>query len=158
MTAVAATHTSFTIERRFAASPQTVFTAWADPVAKRRWSDCHADQTTHYSLDFRPLGRETHRVVYPDGKVQLIEKVFFDIVQDARIVYAYDICVDVRRLSVSLVTVQFQPRQGGTLMNYMEQLTYLDGHQDKTERLRGTEEGLDRLGLELQHPEDLRGD
>jgi uncharacterized protein YndB with AHSA1/START domain len=32
-------HTDFTIEREFAATPQPVFQAWADPQAKRRWFD-----------------------------------------------------------------------------------------------------------------------
>jgi hypothetical protein len=34
-------------------------------------------------------------------------------------------------------------------MLYIEQLVYLDGHEDREIRIRGTEEGLDRLGLEL---------
>jgi len=156
VTASSATHTSFTIERKFAASPQAVFQAWADPVAKRRWSDCHPEHTTDYSLDFRPLGRETHRVVHPGGNVQLVEKCFFDIVQDQRIVFAYDISLNGRRLSVSLVTVQFLPASGGTHMAYVEQLTYLDGHEDSAQRLHGTEEGLDRLGLELQAPHSMQ--
>jgi uncharacterized protein YndB with AHSA1/START domain len=127
-----------------------VFQAWADPVARRSWSDCHPGHTTGYSLDFRQHGRETHRVVHPDGSVQLIEKVFFDIVDGRRIVFAYDIALNGRRLSVSLVTVDFEPAAGGTLMTYTEQLAYLDGHEDVAERLRGTNEGLDRLALQVQ--------
>jgi uncharacterized protein YndB with AHSA1/START domain len=139
------THTDFVIEREFAATPQAVFRAWADPEAKRLWSDCHADHTTDYSLDFRPLGRETHRVVYPDGRVQQIEKIFFDIVTDRRIVFAYDIRLDARPLSVSLVTVEFFASRRGTRMLYTEQLAYLDGHEDRAQRLHGTQEGFDRL-------------
>jgi len=139
------THTDFVIEREFAATPETVFQAWADPDAKRRWSDCHAENTTEYRLDFRPLGHETHQVVYPDGRVQQIEKVFFDIVAARRIVFAYDIRLDERPLSVSLVTVEFFASRRGTRMVYTEQLAYLDGHEDRAQRLRGTEEGLDRL-------------
>lgn len=30
------THTDFVIEREFAAAPEAVFHAWADPQAKRR--------------------------------------------------------------------------------------------------------------------------
>ncbi|MDM0074076.1 SRPBCC family protein [Variovorax sp. J2P1-59] len=145
-------HTDFVIEREFDATPESVFQAWADPEAKRRWSDCHAEHTTDYRLDFRPFGHETHRVVYPDGRIQQIEKVFFDIVAGRRIVFAYDIQVDARRLSVSLVTVEFFAHQGGTRMVYSEQLVYLDGHEDRAQRMRGTEESLDRLGLELIHP------
>jgi uncharacterized protein YndB with AHSA1/START domain len=143
------THTDFVIEREFDAPPEAVFQAWADPQAKRSWSDCHAEHTTEYSLDFRPLGRETHQVAYPDGRVQRIEKVFFDIVAARRIVFAYDIQLDARRLSVSLVTVEFFASRRGTRMAYTEQLAYLDGHEDRAQRLRGTQESLDRLGLHL---------
>lgn len=143
------TRTDFVIERDFAAPPSAVFRAWADPEAKRRWSDCHAEHTTEYHLDFRPYGRETHRVDYPDGRVQRIEKVFFDIVEARRIVFAYDIRVDDRRCSVSLVTVEFDEGPRGTRMTYTEQLTYLDGHEDRAQRLRGTEEGFERLTLEV---------
>ncbi|MBT9525044.1 MAG: SRPBCC domain-containing protein [Rhizobacter sp.] len=144
-----ATHTDLVIERELAAAPEAVFHAWADPEAKRSWSDCHAEHTTHYQLDFRLFGHETHRVAYPDGRVQDIEKVFFDITAGRRIVFAYDIRLDGRPLSVSLVTVEFFAAKRGTRMVYTEQLAYLDGHEDRAERLRGTEEGLDRLALLL---------
>lgn len=150
MNATPSTHTSFVIERDFAAPPEAVFRAWADPEAKRAWSDCHADHTAKYRLDFRPLGRETHRVVHPVHGVQLVEKVFFDILQDRRIVFAYDISLNGRRLSVSLVTVEFEAMPAGTRMVYTEQLAYLDGHQDLSERVRGTGEGLDRLRLAVE--------
>ena len=148
-TRLPSTRTDFVIERDFAAPPSAVFRAWADPEAKRRWSDCHPEHTTEYHLDFRPFGHETHRVDYPNGRVQRIEKVFFDIVQARRIVFAYDIRLDDRRLSVSLVTVEFDASPAGTRMTYTEQLTYLDGHEDRAQRLRGTEEGLARLQLEM---------
>lgn len=139
-------HTSFVIDRQFRASPKRVFQAWTDPKAKQGWSDCHADlNDTDYSLDFRPGGSEIHRVVYPDGAVQLVQKHYFDVVPNERIIYAYDIELGKRRLSVSLVTVQFEASTEGTRMLYNEQVTYLDGHQDLEERIRGTEGGFDRL-------------
>lgn len=146
-----ATHTQFVIEREFTAPPAAVFQAWADPEAKRLWSDCHAEHTTHYRLDFRVHGHESHHVAHPGGPLQQIEKLFFDIVADQRIVFAYDIRADGRVLSVSLVTVAFSATRRGTRMVYTEQLVYLDGHEDLAQRRRGTEEGLDRLGLSL-HP------
>lgn len=149
---VQSTHTDFVIDREFDATPAAVFMAWADPEAKRRWSDCHAEYTTEYRLDFRPLGHESHHVAYPDGRTQQVEKVFFDIEDGRRIVFAYDIRVDGRRLSASLVTVEFFASRRGTRMVYTEQLAYLDGHEDRALRLRGTEESLDRLGLELSGP------
>jgi len=89
----------------------------------------------------------------PDGRVQQIEKVFFDIVAARRIVFTYDIRLDARRLSVSLVTVELSASQRRTRMVYTEQLSYLDGHGDRSQRLHGTQESLDRLELEVS---DLR--
>jgi uncharacterized protein YndB with AHSA1/START domain len=149
MTDRPSTHTDFVIEREFAAAPEAVFRAWADPDAKRAWSDCHAEHTALYQLDFRVHGRETHRVVHPGGPVREIEKVFFDIVAGRRIVFAYDIRLDSRHLSVSLVTVEFRAGGRGTRMVYTEQLAYLDGHEDRAQRLHGTQEGLDRLEMLL---------
>jgi uncharacterized protein YndB with AHSA1/START domain len=147
MTHTPATHTSFVIERSFAAPPAAVFHAWSDPKTKLQWSDCHPENKPEFSMDFRPLGRETYRVVHPEHGVQLVEKVFFDICIDRRIVFAYDISMAGRRLSVSLVTVEFTPTSSGTAMVYTEQLAYLDGHHDLEQRIHGTAEGLDRLGL-----------
>ena len=149
MTHVPSTHSDFVIERAFSATPDAVFQAWSDPEAKRHWSDCHPEHTTEYSLDFRPLGRETQGVIHPDGRVQRIEKIFFDITAARRIVFAYDVTLDARRLSVSLVTVEFFPCREGTRMVYTEQLAYLDGHEDRAERIRGTQEGVERLGALL---------
>lgn len=150
MSLVPATHTSFVIERSFDASVEDVFQAWADPETKRQWSDCHAEHTVEYTLDFRPHGRETHRVRHPAHGEQVVEKLFFDIRPNRRIVFAYDISVGGKRLSVSLVTVEFIPGAATTDMVYTEQIAYLDGHQDLEQRIHGTGEGLDRLRLAVE--------
>jgi uncharacterized protein YndB with AHSA1/START domain len=142
-------HTDFVIKREFGVTPEAVFKAWADPTAKQAWADCHTENTVKYSLDFRLHGHETHHVVFPNGSIQQVEKVFFDIVPARRIVFAYEIRLDARLLSVSLVTVEFSAGGRGTRMVYTEQLAYLDGHEDRAQRLQGTEEGLDRLGQAL---------
>lgn len=151
MTRRSAAHTSFVIERRFGASPARTFRAWADPVAKQRWSDCHADGgTTEYRMDFRVGGHEVHRAVLPDGRSLLIDKVFVEIVPDSRIIYAYSMTADGQALSASLVTVEFQEETTGTFMRFTEQLAYLDGHDDIDLRIKGTNDGIDRLSLEIE--------
>jgi hypothetical protein len=35
-------------------------------------------------------------------------------------------------------------------MTYTEHAAYLDGHDDREQRIHGTESGLDRLALELR--------
>lgn len=151
MTQRSVSHTSFVIDREFSASPPQVFRAWSDADAKRRWSNCHSDQaTTDYRLDFRLGGGEFHRIVMPDGVVNLIQKHFLDIVPDARIVFSYYIQAAERRLSVSLVTVEFEPSRKGARMIYTEQIGFLDGHENREQLIRGTNEGMDRLDLELR--------
>ena len=138
------------LERRFKTAPARVFRAWADPEAKRRWAVCHAEVgTTEYSLDFRPGGHEIHRAVLPDGRPQLVDTTFLEIVPDARIIYAYAMEAGGRHLSASLVTVEFHADGADTRLVLTEQLAYLDGYDDRDERMAGTAEGLDRLALEL---------
>lgn len=151
MTARSAAHTSFVLERRLKASPARVFAAWADIDAKRRWSDCHAEVgTLSYTMDFRVGGHELHRAILPDGREQLVDKVFLEIAPDARIIFAYAMEAAGRPLSASLVTVEFQPDGVGTHLRLTEQLAYLDGHMDLDQRIEGTAEGLDRLVLEVE--------
>ncbi len=145
-----ATHTSFVLERRFRACAARVFAAWADPATKQRWNDCHAHTgATEFSLDFRPGGFEIYRSRLDDGTPLAVDKVFLDIVENARIVFAYSMAVDGRALSASLVTVEFADTPSGSMLKLTEQLAYLDGHMDIEQRRRGTEEGLDRLLLEV---------
>lgn len=151
MTQRSVAHTSFVIERHLAVPPKIAFRAWSDPDSKRRWFACHpAMVNTGYNLDFRPGGSEMSRVVSPEGASHLFQAHFLDIVAGERIIYAYDMHVGDIRLSASLATVVFEASGTGTKMVFTEQIAFLDGHQDRTERIRGTELGLDRLVLELQ--------
>lgn len=145
-----AAHTSFVLERRFKASTTRVFAAWADPATKLRWSDCHAEtNTAEFSMDFRPGGQEIYRSALSDGTQLAVDKVFLDIVTDERIVFAYSMAANGRALSASLVTAEFADSASGSTLKLTEQLAYLDGHMDIEQRRRGTEEGLDRLLLEV---------
>jgi hypothetical protein len=48
-------HSTFTLERIYAASPAAVFAAWSDRDTKAKW---FADEDGSYSLDFRVGGTE----------------------------------------------------------------------------------------------------
>lgn len=145
-----AAHTSFVLDRAFRASAARVFAAWADPATKQRWNDCHAESgATDFSMDFRPGGFEIYRSRLDDGTPLAVDKVFLDIVTNARIVFAYSMAMAGKALSASLVTVEFVDTANGSMLKLTEQLAYLDGHQDLEQRRRGTEEGLDRLLLEV---------
>jgi uncharacterized protein YndB with AHSA1/START domain len=99
-------HASFVVERKYEASPERAFAAWADPEAKARW---YSDSEAHLELDFRVGGREHSRGTAPDGSAYSYEALFQDIVPAERIVYTYDMHLEETRISVSLATVSSDP-------------------------------------------------
>jgi uncharacterized protein YndB with AHSA1/START domain len=149
-----AQHASFVIERDYDAAPARVFHAFSDPAAKRRWFHGPAGKWTEIKreLDFRVGGRERVSGAFAGGPVSSFDGHYLDIVPGRRIVYAYDMHLDERRISVSLATVEFVPAGTGTRLIFTEQLVYLDGYDDPNGRQR--EEGsrglLDNLDAALR--------
>lgn len=141
-----ATHATFALERTYPAAPARVFAAFADPAQKARWIGCHDEwETLEQAMDFRVGGREVNRTRPPGGPVHGMEARYHDIVPGQRIVYSYAMTVGDERISVSLVTLEFEPADGGTRLTFTEQGAFLDGHQHPADREAGTGIGLDRL-------------
>lgn len=145
------THATFVIERTYPASPARVYAAWADPKAKARWFACHEEWGPfEHELDFRVGGRETNRGGPKGGPVHVFDGRYQDIVPNERIIYAYDMHLDDKRISVSLATVEFRPEGKGTRLIFTEQGAFLDGWDNAAQREHGTNELLDALGAELR--------
>ncbi len=150
MTDRSVVHADFTIERRYGASPARVFAAFADPVAKRRWSACHdEDGLGEHSLDFREGGHETMRGAPAPEGVYAMRAVYHEIVPEQRIVYSYEMLRDEIRLSVSLATIELHAEGAATRLVFTEQAAFLDGHDRPEAREQGTGIGFDRLAEEL---------
>lgn len=140
------THDSFTIERRYAASPARVFAAFADAGRKARWFACDGDWVVHEHVqDVREGGRELWRVGPVGGPEHRNDTVYFDVVPDARLVWSYAMSVGGRRISVSLATLELHADGAGTRLVLTEHGAYLDGHDGAADRERGTRVGLDNL-------------
>jgi uncharacterized protein YndB with AHSA1/START domain len=146
MTVRDARHATFTIERVYAATPARVFAAWANKDAKAAWAYCHEEWVpSAHEFDFRAGGRE-HVVTGPaGGTAHIFDAIYYDIVPDQRIVYAYDMHLDRRRISISLATVEFHAVAGGTRLVFTEQGVFLDGYDDVAGREEGTRIGLANL-------------
>ncbi len=144
-------HATFTIERVYPAAPARVFAAWSNKEAKTAWAYCHPEwPVSEHVFDFREGGRE-HLVTGPAGGTRhVFDAVFHDIVPDQRIVYAYDMHLDARRISVSLTTIEFFAVAGGTRLVFTEQGVFLDGYDDIAGREEGTRIGLDNLDRQLR--------
>lgn len=150
MTERSVAHSTFTITRRYEADPARVFAAWADPDAKHAWFAVEDGWTTeHYELDFRVGGAERWRGRPPAGGPVENATVYQDIVPDRRIVFAYAMTVDGKRISASLATVELLADGGGTELVFTEQGAFLDGLDGPEGREGGWGGLLDALGRAL---------
>lgn len=150
MTDRSTAHATFTVERDLAHPPARVFRAFADPAAKARWfvgpDESHS---TEHELDFRDGGTEHLATRFPDGTAVTFDATYRDIVPDERIIYAYDMHIGGRRISVSLACIELRSTGGGTHLTVREHGIFLDGLDQVADRERGTRELLDKLAASL---------
>jgi uncharacterized protein YndB with AHSA1/START domain len=146
-----AAHGVFSIERHFDAATYRVFRAFADPAAKARWFGGDARHTVlEQHMDVRPGGSERLKVRWGSGLQTTFDATYFDVVDDARLVYSYEMDLDGVRISVSLATLEFSPEGEGTRLKVTEQGVFLDGYEDAGSREKGTSDLLDRLRQSLE--------
>jgi uncharacterized protein YndB with AHSA1/START domain len=155
MTEKPVVHSTFAIERTYAAPPSRVFAAFADPARKRRWFvDGKSIVGEEYSADFRVGGIERSRFTFtggppgapPAGTKMGNDTVYLDIEPNRRIVFAYAMLVGDRRMSVSLATVELSPSgDGGTRLVFTEQAAFFDPSDGARLREAGWNELLTRL-------------
>ncbi len=146
MTLRNAKHATFAIERVYPVAPARAFAAWSNKEAKAAWAYCHPEWVPSvHDFDFSVGGRE-YAVTGPAGGTRhIFDAIYRDIVPDQRIVYAYDMHLDDRRISISLTTVEFFAVAGGTRLVFTEQGVFLDGYDDIAGREEGTRIGLANL-------------
>lgn len=139
-------HGAFTIERRFKSAPAKVFAAFTVEEQKRAWLGCDPDfETQVMKLDFRVGGVEMNRTGPKGGAVHAMDGLYLDIVPDRRFVMSMVMHLDERKISVSLLTVEFIPDGAGTRLLFTEQFAFLDGYADVEGRKEGSNIGLDML-------------
>jgi uncharacterized protein YndB with AHSA1/START domain len=138
---------AFALERVFKATPAQVFRAFADPQAKSRWFAGGGEDPTlvEREMDVRPGGRELAVGKWKSGLTTRFDAIYFDVVPDRRLVYAYEMHIDARKISVSLACVEIEPHAVGVKLKVSEQAVFLDGYDDNGGREHGTNALMDRL-------------
>lgn len=154
-------HGSFTITKHLPASPARVFRSYADQQQKARWfADPAQIGTPDWEFDFSVGGREVNHFTYaadqlegtplPPGTTGSFSAVYFDIVPDQRVVFAYDMIINGQRISVSLQSVELAADgDGGTVLTLTEHGAFLEDSDGVDLREAGTRELLDALAASL---------
>lgn len=123
-------HDTFTIERSYLAAPSRVFAAFASAEARNIWCDIGDAEEAEgeaaiTEFDFRIGGRERWGFRL-DGTTYRVDSRYYDIVQDQRIMYAYNMYANGARISVSVATIEFAKNGDGTALAWTEHGAYLD--------------------------------
>jgi uncharacterized protein YndB with AHSA1/START domain len=141
---------SFTLERVFPVQASRVFHALTNMEAKAKWFSGGPEQVmVERYMDATPGGRERAHGRWPNGNTSCFDAVYFDVVPDRRLVYAYEMHLNGEKISVSLATLELSPAKGGTRLVVTEQGSFLDGYADNGSREEGTGFLLDQLGASL---------
>jgi uncharacterized protein YndB with AHSA1/START domain len=143
-------HGQFTVRRALAATPETVFRAFTDPEAKAKWFvGPEGWRLLERTMDVRVGGRERVKGQFAGGLTTTFDAVYFDVVANERLIYAYEMHLDDRKISASLATLTVAPDAKGALLTLTEQGVFLDGYDDAGSREQGTQALLDAVERSL---------
>ena len=152
-------HGTFTLERRYDASPERVFRAYSDPAAFRRWFVEGENWTIHdWTYDFRVGGHAGGSFRFGDegNETWFNDTEHLDIVDNRRIIVSYVMgrvtAAGKERASASLATTELVADGSGTRLIYTEQGAYFGGDPRREIAMRehGCGEMLDKLARELK--------
>ncbi len=129
---------------------QLVFAAFSDPVKKRRWfAEGESSKLEEFAMDFRVGGMERVCFRLRNGMLCRNDTVYQDIVPDQRIVIAYTMRMNDRRISSSQATTELMPSEKGTNLIFTEQAAFFEGADGPQMRQEGWQLLFEQLASEM---------
>jgi uncharacterized protein YndB with AHSA1/START domain len=142
-------HATITLERSYAAPLERVFSEFADPVARARWSAPSDDVLIYDEANFRVGGKDVFRCG-PRGDPKFRgETRYLLIVPNARVVSSETLDMDGQRLAVSLTTLDFEQTGDSTTLTVTVQMVSLVGPGIVQGYESGNKSALDNLSRHL---------
>lgn len=144
MTGSGMIHNTFVVERSYPQPPAQVFAAFAQADKKRKWYAEGDHELEEYVMDFKVGGGERLRYRFKEGHPiagMTIENVgsYKDIVPEQRIVEASSMRLNGTVISVTLVTLEFREKDGGTDLVCTHQGVFYEGSGGWEMRKQGWE-------------------
>lgn len=148
-------HDTFTVENIYPSTPAKAFAAFADIEKKKRW---YAESPTYeildYDLDFSVGGREVLvGKMLPStpvaGAVLKWSSAFAEVKQDNRIVFSQVVEMNDRRISCSLIAVEFLSDKSGCRVRLTHHAAFFEGSDGPEMRKMGWQVLLKQLGDHL---------
>ena len=144
-------HATIKLEHSYSAPLERVFSEFADPVARARWSAPSNDALIYDEADFRVGGKDVFRCG-PKGDPKFRgETRYLDIVFDARVVSSETVDMDGQRLAVALTTLDFEPTEDGTDLTVTLQMVSFVGPDMIHAYESGNKSALKNLFLHLSN-------
>jgi uncharacterized protein YndB with AHSA1/START domain len=120
-------HATITLERTYRAPLERVFSEFADPVARARWSPPSNDVLIYDQTDFREGGRDLFRCGPENDPEFRGETLYHLIVPNRRVVSSETVDVNGQRLAVSLNTLDLEASGESTNLKLTVQMVSLAG-------------------------------
>ena len=120
-------HATITLERTYRAPLERVYSEFADPVARARWSPPSNDVLIYDQTDFRAGGRDLFRCGPKNDPKFRGEILYHLIVPNKRVVSSETLDADGQRLAVSLNTLDFEPTGESTNLKLTVQMVSFVG-------------------------------
>jgi uncharacterized protein YndB with AHSA1/START domain len=144
-------HATITLQHSYSAPPERVFSEFADPVARARWSAPSKDELIYDEADFQIGGKDVFRCG-PKGDAKFRgETRYLDIVPHARVVSSETVDVAGQRLAVALTTLDFEPTRGGTNLTVTIQMVSFVGPDMIYSYQSGNKSALKNLAQHLSN-------
>jgi uncharacterized protein YndB with AHSA1/START domain len=142
-------HTTITLEHTYTAPLERVFSEFADPVTRARWSPPSSDLLIYDQTDFRVGGRDVFRCGPKNDPKFRGETLYYLIVPNERVVSSETVDADGQRLAISLNTLDFEATGEGTHLKLTVQMVSLVGAGMVEAYESGNKSALENLARHL---------
>jgi uncharacterized protein YndB with AHSA1/START domain len=142
-------HATITMERSYPAPAERVFSEFADPLARARWSPPSGDVLIYDEADFRAGGRDLFRCGPQSDPKFRGETLYHLIVPNERVISSEILDVGDHRLAVSLTTLDFASEGNNTKLTLTVQMISLAGQELIDGYRSGNKSALENLASHL---------